>query len=220
MSTPYIPAKDADFANWSTNFSNVITANPSAYGLVAADATAIAAANSAFQTAYALALNPATRTSVTIANKDVQKASTLITERTYAQIIQNNAGVSDANKAAAGLTIRKTSRTPIPTPGTTPILGLIGGTPGVITLNFKDTTTPTSKAKPFGATLLEMYAQYPGTNTADIDLATFVGYNTKSPFAYDVPTGKKGLGVTFWGRWGTRTGKVGPFSNPLSTIAT
>lgn len=220
MSTPYIPAKDADFSNWSANFATVIAANPANFGLVTADATAISAADSAFQAAYNLAINPATRTSVTVAAKDVQKASTLITERTYAQIIQNNAGVSDGNKTAAGLTVRKTSRTPIPAPGTAAILGYIGSTPGVTTLNYKDTSTPTTKGKPFGALQLEIWYDVPTTGSPVLGSAAFGGLFTKSPLAFTNPAGSAGKTIGFWARWVTRRGLVGPWSAELDVIGT
>lgn len=227
MSTPYIPPKDADFANWSANFAATIAANPSFFGLVTADATAITAADAAFQTAYALAINPATRTSVTVNAKDVQKASTLIVERTYAQIIQKNAGVSDANKAAAGLTVPKTSRTPIPAPGTAPILGYVGSTPGVTTLNYKDTSTPTTKGKPFGALQLELWYDIPPVDatthvqgTPELANAIFAGLFTKAPLAFAPPGGNTGKTMGLWGRWTTRRGLTGPWSAELDVIVT
>lgn len=217
MGNSYIPAKDADFSNWSANFATVIAASPSSYGLASGDATTITAADAAFQAAYSLAINPATRTPTTVAAKDVQKASTLIVERTYAQLIQANGGVSDSAKTAAGLTVRSTGRTPIPTPGTAPILGLVGCTPGEVTLNYKDTSTPTTKAKPFGAIQLELWYDIPTTGAPTQANAVFGGLITKAPFAFAPPAGNTGKAIGFWGRWTTRRGLVGPWSAELDT---
>lgn len=213
--TSYIPARDTDFDAWAQNFSTVIAASPATYGLLAGDAASITAAYTAWNAAYTLATNPATRTSPTIAAKDVQKASSLVVFRTYAQIIQNNAGVSDGAKSAAGLTVRATGRTPIPAPGTAPILGLVGVTPGVITFNYKDTSTPTTKAKPFGAIQLELWGDIPTTGSPSQAAARFLGLYTKSPNALVPVTGNVGKTIGLWARWTTRRGLVGPWSAEL-----
>ena len=44
MAKPYIPAKDALFANFSANFASLIDDDPSTYGLVPGDAAVIVAA--------------------------------------------------------------------------------------------------------------------------------------------------------------------------------
>ena len=44
---PYIPARNANLIAWAANFSTLITASPGTYGLLAGDATAIAAQNTA-----------------------------------------------------------------------------------------------------------------------------------------------------------------------------
>ena len=94
----YIPQRDSLLLPWALNFSTLITASPATYGLLAGDATAIAAVYSAYNTAYGLAINPATRTPVTVANKDTAKITMLATIRPYAQSISLNAGVSPANR--------------------------------------------------------------------------------------------------------------------------
>jgi len=217
MTTPYIPARDTDYDTWANNFQTVIAANPAAYGLVPADATAITNSYNLWHPAYLLVANPATKTSVTVAAKDVQKAASLIVFRGYAQIIGNNQGVSAGDLAAAGLTVRATGRTPIPAPGTAPILGFIGATPGVHTLKYADTSTPTTKAKPFGTLALEIYA-FIGTAPppGGADDAVFQGLATKSPFTQSFGPGDVGKTAYYYGRWVTRRGLVGPWSAQLS----
>lgn len=218
MTNPYIPAKDADFSNWSANFATVIAAAPASYGLTATDATAISLADSTFQTAYAAAINPATRTSVTVAAKDTAKAATLVTERNYAQIIGANAGVSAGAKTAAGLTVRATGRTAIPAPTTVPGLALNSMIAGQMNIGFADTLTPASKKKPFGAIQMLVSYQANYTGTADIDLATCGPIVTKSPFFFVPPAGMSGKNIAIWGKWCTRTGLVGPASTPITAI--
>jgi len=107
MSVAYIPPKDADLALWADNFADLITAAPATYGLVAGDALTIQTANDIFQADYLLAVNPGTRTSVTIAQKNSTKLAFVILARTYASQIRINPGVSNADKILLGLTDRK-----------------------------------------------------------------------------------------------------------------
>jgi hypothetical protein len=122
------------------------------------DALSIAALVTAFDAAYSTANSPATRTSVTVNTQQVARNSLTNTIRGYGRIIQSNAGVSDANKTALGLIIKDAHPTTIPTPGTAPVLALVGATPGVLTLTFRDTgSSLKSRAKPAGVTGLELH---------------------------------------------------------------
>lgn len=217
MPTPYIPPTDSGLNTWAANFSAVIAASPATYGLATGDATAITSAYNLYHAAYLLATNPTTRTAPTVAAKDVQKAASLITFRQYAILIGANAGVSDMAKSAAGLTVRATGRTPIPAPGTAPILGFVGATPLVQTLKYSDTSTPTTKAKPFGALQLELWVDIQPIGTPGVLAnAVFIGLQTKSPLAVNFLTANVGKVANYWGRWVTRRGLVGPWSALLS----
>lgn len=228
MADGYIPTSDAALDAWSQNFSTLITANPGIYGLVAGDATTIAAAVSTFHAAYLIAgvsgsipktpLNPAARTSVTVAAKDVAAAAMLGLLRYYAILIRNNPGVLDAQRAALQLTIPKTIPTPIPTPVTYPLLSLAGVTPGQATCYARDSGTPSIKAKPFGVVTLQMMIKYSATVPAGPTLADYFADFTKSPFVCNFLAADAGKTAWCYGRWETRTGLRGPWSAALSFV--
>ena len=122
----YIPNRDADLVAWGLNYTDRITATPMAYGLQAADALILQTNYDEFVTAYNLAVNPPTRTIVTVAAKDEERAGFVSLARAYANIIQANEGVTPEQIAELGLTVRDTTPTPIPTPTTQPVLALPG----------------------------------------------------------------------------------------------
>lgn len=213
MSTPYIPPKDADFANWVSNFSTMITASPTTYGLVAADAVTIAAVQSAFATAYSAAINPSTRTPTTVQAKNVAKLNALSTCRPYAQQIANNAGVSSANKIALGLNPRTNPPTPITAPTTNPVVSV----PSMINLGhilrYRDSlASPSVKAKPAGAVAMELRCSVSATPLTNPDTLAYVGLVTKAPFTQTFSSGDIGKQAYYAGRWVTRKGLVGPWS--------
>lgn len=221
MQAPYLPSKDADFDAWTVNFSTLITASPVTYGLVTGDATAIAAAKTSWHAAYLLASNPATRTSVTVANKDAERILCTSIVRPYAVTISRDPSVDNGDKTAVGVNLPNTARTPVPPPSTVPGLALVSAIHFLHTLAYKDTSTPTTKAKPPGAIGMELQTLVAVTAGADPSTGRSWGIVTKSPFSIGWTSGDVGKIATYWGRWVTRSGpsgiaQVGPWSAPLS----
>lgn len=216
----YIPTKDADLIAWGDNFAAVITADPALYGLLAADALVIQTQYNEFAAAYAIAVNPATRTIVTIAAKDEEKAGFLSIARAYAAIIRANAGVSDAAKAAAGLTIPDPTPTPIPVPSTTPILAAPLQGIGTILMSITDSATPLIKKKPFGVVGgCLFFSKWVGVTPPDGSQKLLLGLITKSDnvltTAGYTTAGEK---VRYYCQWYNRKGELGPIGAPLDIL--
>lgn len=216
---PYIPPRDADYLNWLASFSTLITASPGTYGLVAGDAVAIAAQNTAFSAAYALGggtyhapVNAATKTPTTTQAKNDAKANSLAIIRPYAQQIANNAGVSSANKIALGLNPRTTPPAPIGAPASFPIVGVRSGSPLTITMQWQDSTIGAGKSKPFGAIQAEVRAEASATPIVTADAIAFNSLQTKSPLTLVFDGSVGGEQCYYAVRWVTRRGLVGPWS--------
>src|SRR5260370_41392735 len=121
---PYIgiPTRESELRSWAQNFSAVINAGPSAYGLSLTDAANIKTANDNFQATYAAATTPETRTQVAVQAKNDFKNSMMATLRAYYVIIQNDPGVTDGNKLAAGIKVKSQAKTPRRAPESQPII--------------------------------------------------------------------------------------------------
>lgn len=220
MSTPYIPTRDSLLDTWTANFNARIALAPAVYGLTPADSTAINTVVSNFHAAYLLATNPGTRTRVTVASKDAFRSVMLVLIRQFAQQIQANVGVSNSAKADLGLTIRDTSRTPIPAPTTWPVLSIEQATAGSQRLRFADSSTPTRRAKPVGATAMELYQATDDLPVVDPTLGVFIANFTVQPINVGQQIGNVGKTATYFARWINRRGQPGPWSAPVSlTIA-
>lgn len=215
---------DSLFADWLLNFSTLLTASPTTYGLTSGDATTVATLQSAYATALATATTPSTRTADTIAAKDSAKSAALAGVRPLNQRISQNASVADSDKVAIGGTVKVSPPTPIPPPLTFPVLGIDSQTAGVVNMSYKDSATPTSKAKPFGAFGMQLARNIGTTFATDPAQCAIIGVITKSPLVdtYDVTdSGKK---ITYFARWQTRGGpggqaQFGPWSAPVQTVA-
>ena len=222
MYPAYIPAPDADFANWATNFDAELTAAPGDYGLVAGDAVIVAAAVAAFLAAFALATNPATRTAPTVADKDAERAACEAVIRPYAVQISLNAAVTDLAKTTIGVTVRSLVPTPIPAPVTAPEIAIKSAIPMLATLTFKEPGA-VGKAKPFGVIGMEVFRAIDVAPVADPTLASYNATVAKSPFTQSFLAGDQGKTVTYFARWTTKSGPAGvaqkgPWSAPLSSI--
>jgi hypothetical protein len=219
--TPYIPAQDAALDAWSANFADLITAAPATYGLIAGDATAINAVVDPWHTAYLAATNPVTRTSVSIAAKDAARTAMLPVLRSYGQQVARNPAVDNGDKTALGLNLPNSARPPIPAPTTQPTISLVSATHNQHTLAYKDQTTPTSKAKPFGAIGIELRQAIGTAPVTDPALMAPLGTITKSPTTVATDSGDVGKLASYIGRFVTRSGpggvaQTGPWSAPLT----
>lgn len=216
----YLPSRLALLRDWAVNFSTLITATPTAYGLTAGNATTISTAVNAFSAAYTLATDPSTRTIVTTAAMRTQRTAMTAVVRQFAAIIRANPSITAEQLAELGLTVPDVEPSPIPAPATFPLLDVLNATPGRHELRFADSASPDSRAKPDGAIGLQLFRSI-GTSEADSpEGATLVGQFTVNPLRIDNSPADTGKVATYFGRWITQRGLVGPWSNGTSfTIA-
>src|SRR3954464_8842092 len=93
---------DAGLLTFAEDMSAKITATPTAFGLVAGDATTLAGFVTSYSTNYNLAKDPATRSKITIEQKDQAKALLIADIRVLGRRIQANPSVTNAQKLSLG----------------------------------------------------------------------------------------------------------------------
>lgn len=210
MAAPYIPPRDVDLVNWADNFSTLISASPPTYGLAPADAVIIAAAVASYDSTYADATNPGTRTPVTIAAKNTAKLAMIPILRTYASQVRLNPGVANADKIDLGLNLPNNTPAPIPAPSTIPVLTIMNATPLRHTMKFRDEmASPTSRAKAPLSIGMELWRVVDTVAKTDPALASFYGTMVKVPFVSEFDAADVGKVATYFGRWVNRAGAVG-----------
>lgn len=225
MSTPYIPPREVDLGPFVDNFRDLIVANPAQYGLTAGDATMIAGVVDPWDDAYAAAINPSTRSPMTVAAKNTVKLAMIPIVRTYASQIRLNPGVANDDKVALGLHLPNNSPSPIPAPATMPVVTVVQNQPLRTVMKFRDElASPTSRAKAPMSIGLELRGTRAAEATDDPDAATYLGTFVKVPFHVDHTSDDAGKVFTVWGRWINRAGSAGnnqaltgPWSTAVST---
>ena len=216
MADKFIPAEDGLALTFMQHFAAIIQIAPAVYMLTAADATTISTAVDAFAASYSLATSKPTRTSITVGEKDADRMSAEQIVRQYASLIRPNAGISDGDKEAIGVNPPNPDRTPINVPATSPLLNVIGATPGSHTVRYADTSTPDSAAKPFGAANLQLFVAVGEVSSDDPNDALFYGAFTKNPVPVAFAPDQNGKQATYFARWADRKGAVGPWSLAVS----
>jgi len=220
MAASYLPTKDAQFDTWFLNWTTLLTANPSLYGVSAGDAAAQTALYNTWHTAYLVCTNPATKTKTAVAAKNAARASGAAGIRPIAQAIAVNDGVSNANKLALGLNLHgSTGPTPIPPPSSYPILAMVGATPGLLTFKYTDSLDGVSRSKPAGVLQGAIFMKESATPIVDPTLLDFQDVFTKQPFALDTSVVGPAKTVYVCTYWQTRTGLKGPWA-PIQSFTT
>jgi len=218
QSEPYIPRTDLGFKVWLQNMAEQLDLDASRFGATEADAALVMSTYLGYSNALDAAVMPGSRNATTVAAKDAQKASALATIRPLAMILKSNQGVSNEDKALLGLHIDDGTRTPVAQPATAPMLSIQAMFSGEHQLRFADELTPDLKKKPAGVIQLELYVYVGPTPTTNYEDADFVGVYTKNPIQYTFSPTQAGLTATYFARWRTRTGLVGPWSLPVGLM--
>lgn len=216
MPEGYIPPDDDGFRTWAENFAQNISANPPLYMFTAAQAASIQGVVDDFVAALAVATNELTRTKPTIIAKDDARSIAETLCRQYAILIKDNTGITDEDKVAVGVRPINPNRDPIECPQTSPLLNILANTPGTQTLRFADTNTPDSRAKPFGASELQLFLAIGTEEPAPLSSADFYGKFTRNPIAVDFNETDDGKMATYYARWASVRGEVGPWSLPAT----
>jgi len=215
MSGSYIPTRDSDLDSWLLNFKTLIVANPTNYGLVVGDGTAIAAAYASWNAAYLAATNPTTRTHATVTTKNTQKANVIAVVRGYAATIRANRAVSDALKIGLGLHVADHQPTPVPPPTTVPVLAIAQMRQGLQEVRVTDEATPNSRARAVGSAGMLLFRVVGVAPVNDPSQAQFLAFTGKTSFECTYPSADNGKTATYFARWTNAKGEMGPWSQPM-----
>lgn len=131
-------------------------------------------------------------------------------------LIKANRGVADADKLGLRIHPVNPRRTAIGVPRESPWLKLIGATPGSHTLRFGVAGESRGRGKPFGAIGLQLFVHV-GEGKAEVTpgQAAYRLTCTRNPVGVGFEAEDGGKVATYFGRWCSRRGEVGPWSLPV-----
>jgi len=220
MGADYIPTRDADALAWLMAFRDTLANNEGVYQVNPPDIVAVSEAVNQYAQAHAQISSKATRTPGATAEKDEARNNAEQICRFFAMRTKLNRGISAQSKIDLGIHPPNSSRQRIEAPATSPLLQVIAATPGLHTLRYSDSMTPDSRARPFGADMIEIFMGFASPQLEEkaalklvkSDECEFYGTFTKNPVTIKHEPKNNGRRVVYFGRWGRANGERGPFS--------
>lgn len=210
------PRGDTALQQWCGPFSTHITATPTIFGLVAADATAFASLLTAFTSALATSSNPTTRTRDTIELKNQAKIGLRQKALELMRKINATPTVTDAQRFVLGMNPRDAEPTPIPAPSSRPLIRVRpDGTVDVV-----DEFTEDRRGKPVGVrgVIMRYSIQAAGTTPpATPEDARYHILSSRSRLALPLPPDSDTKKLYILGQWYNERGELGPVSLLAST---
>ena len=210
------PRSDAALLAFSLNFSTKLTANPVAFGISVAQATAYATVHGNFATAMAAA-DKALRTPSATAAKNTARTALKLAANQTMDIINGTPTVTVAQKLSLGMNVR-VKPTPAPVPSTAPGIEVKSVSAWTVNIKLSDTANSAKRGKPPGVTGAMIYSYIGATPPVDMGAWTLEGMTGKTEqsitFANTNPGGTK---VWFTAYWFNTRKQTGPSSVPITT---
>lgn len=216
MSSGFLPRSDLGLQQWSATFLAGIQPAPIPLGLTAALVTAYQGYHNTYSTALA-ACDPAIRTKAATASKNQARANLKLDAKLLANIIEGQAGVTDAQKIALGLNVRA-HPSPTPIPSDPPVIEVIKVTGWSVEARLHDVSTGKKRGKPNGVIGASLFSFTGESAPTDIAGWKFEGNTGKTLVTINFPsTLAAGTKVWISAFWFNGAKKSGPACPPVST---
>ena len=209
----YIPSPDNDFNNWQINFLSYLQTNKAELKVNNEDIATLIATQSGWETSYEAHLNAqaAAQSARQQKNEDRQAWENEI--RSQVRKLQASDTITNAHRAALGITVPESNRTPISVPTTRPIVIIAESKPLSHTVRFFDETTPNRRAKPAGVMGAEVWVKIGDAPPTNTDELRFFGLDTRTPYISKFDSEDAGKIAYYRLRWVNPKGKPGPWSD-------
>jgi len=215
----FIPHSDAEFNTWQAGVVSNSQANATAWGILAADMTALVASQGVWAAAYAKAVNPNNRLTADVqAKNDARTTYEKNLRHFIGKWLAKNEKVPSAERVRMGIPVYTDTHTAVPAPWSAPVAVVDFSTHLQHGINFVDSQTPTSKAKPEGAHGCEVWvklgAPAPATNADYV----YAGLATRTPFTLNFQEADEGKTAWYHLRWVNAKGEPGPWSSTVKAV--
>ena len=215
MAASFLQMTDKEFLLWSGNVATLTTATPAVFGASVAQAALFSTAQATFSAAMAALSNPNTQTPVWVAAKNTARKALLAQAKAVVAIADTTITVTPAQRAQLGIP-PKLAPTPVPQPGTSPIISIVSMLGLVVKLQLVDSVSK-KKTKPPGVVNAIIFSYVGPTPPADMSNWKYQGIATKPIVNVNFPIGTPaGSLVWFAAFWSNAKGESGIPSQPVS----
>lgn len=215
MTRGFLPNTDSGLLSWSGNFLARLSVSPESFGLSQSVVDEFAAVQEGYATALAAALAPQTRTRPAVCTKNAARETLKSAARRVAHLVEGYAGLTDAQRALIGLTIRK-APTRISPAEEAPAVFITNVDGHQLTVRLQDASNGrnTLPARMAGANLYWSAGEDAPTSVAQ---CTYYGSTTRTRITMTLPAAVL-PGATVWvlACWLNPRSQPGPTSRPRS----
>ncbi len=209
--------KDAEIVAGSANFAALISAAPTTYGLTAAQATTFSALDAALQSAYTAAVEPSTRTPVSVEAKTLAIQNMRANAVLLAKIVYATPTVNDSQLVALGL-LPRASRTPVPPPATAPVIDILSAVGNTVKIRLHADGDSSKRGKPDGVDGAAVYSFVGAVPPTEENAWNFEGITSRTRVDITFPgTVTPGSQVWFTAFWFNERKQNGPAATKVTT---
>jgi hypothetical protein len=215
VTKPYYNMREADLASGAQNVVDIVTPAVATYGVTAGTMTAYATLTDNFVSLLELTTEPATKTTVTVENKNAAKKLLKAASVDLAKIFIATSTVTNGMLLALRMNPRVIP-TPRFVPPTAPTVDVVKVTNRLVDIRVHDPASET-RGLPFGAKSVNIFSYVGPTAPTDPREYYFEGATSRSRaqilFPDTVPSG-----ATIWlvAQWVSARQQRGAGSNPIS----
>jgi hypothetical protein len=223
MPTRYIPRPDADFSAFAAHFAVAFKGWWVALGRSPAALTPLNDALAAWNAAFAAHNSAQALAHGARQNKDAARRALEAQVRPLVNLAQPDPAMTNADRAAIGITVRHAPPALSPAPTTRPTALVQCGQRLRHTLRITDASTPTRRARPHGTIGAEVYAALVDPHEPppkDPKALRYLALVTGGEAVTDFAPMEAGKTAVYMLRWLSSKGRAGPWSEPVTaTVA-
>lgn len=222
----FLPRRESDLLAFAANFDELVNAAPGKYGLSDQQSANYRTLYMAFAATYPLAVDPGTRTVVTVKYKDAAKAAMLADVRKLSKIVCYTPSVAVADRVRLGLSEFRPGGRPgrghtAGPPKEAPWVAIVSTAGSTVRLRLRNRESPARIAKPrgiSGATILTFVGNEPPTALSAWSFGCSCS-TTMSDVAFDRTLTPPGVATRAWvtAQWIGAKQQSGPLSTPVGT---
>jgi hypothetical protein len=215
----FLPEKDRSLLQWVTSFLSYLSSVMMRIGFPSDVYAKLTELCTSFSQKLDAAETPATRTKLTVQDKNTVKSALKASVRqAVREYLTYNHEVTDTDRDGLGIPIHKTTRTPAPVATEAPEADIDTSVIGRLIIAFFEKGHRHKKAKPAGQHCVEIAWTLSDTPVTRWDELIRSNVDTNSPFTLVFENDQRGKTIYFAIRWENTRGEKGPWSEITSAI--
>lgn len=220
MSTDYIPRSDTEFDRWQESLVAQLGKDKTKFNVADATLTTLSDAQAKWASSLTDHNTAQANADAKLQTKNAARRDYETLLRAQARHIQSAPTTTDADRAALGLTIRESRRTPTVAPVSRPVAQVDTRQRLRHTISFTDEQTPNSRRKPDGVRGCEIWVKIGDPAPTDPDQLRFLALDTATPYVAEYDGADAGKTAHYMLRWISTRGEQGPWSQTVSATIT